>query len=145
MKFGLLTEGEVPKGLSYSARYHEIIKEAVFAEEMGFDSGYFGTTFRSVCLRGLGAGNSLWGCCRANVEIDDPSHVSRDVAVQSPNSYRGAPGDARHSLQGATGIGHRTVEQHRVPQSLWRGSCDNTGGVPRNTRGGRAGTHGVAF
>jgi alkanesulfonate monooxygenase SsuD/methylene tetrahydromethanopterin reductase-like flavin-dependent oxidoreductase (luciferase family) len=42
MKFGLLTEGEVPKGLSYSARYHEIIKEAVFAEEMGFD--FWGTS-----------------------------------------------------------------------------------------------------
>ena len=32
----------LPKGLSYSARYHEIIKEAVFAEEMGFD--FWGTS-----------------------------------------------------------------------------------------------------
>ncbi len=51
MKFGLLTEGEVPKGLSYSARYHEIIKEAVFAEEMGFD--FWGTSEQHFVLSSL--------------------------------------------------------------------------------------------
>ena len=37
MRFGLITEAEVAKGTPYSVRYHEVIKEAIFAEEMGFD------------------------------------------------------------------------------------------------------------
>lgn len=37
MRFGLITEAEVQKGMPYSVRYHEVLKEAVYAEEMGFD------------------------------------------------------------------------------------------------------------
>ncbi|MEV5303252.1 LLM class flavin-dependent oxidoreductase [Amycolatopsis methanolica] len=42
MKFGLITEAEVAKGTTHHVRYHEIIKEALFAEEMGFD--FWGTS-----------------------------------------------------------------------------------------------------
>jgi alkanesulfonate monooxygenase SsuD/methylene tetrahydromethanopterin reductase-like flavin-dependent oxidoreductase (luciferase family) len=37
MKFGFLTEGDTPRGYSVASRYHEVIREAQFAEEMGFD------------------------------------------------------------------------------------------------------------
>lgn len=37
MRFGLITEAEVAKGTPYSVRYHEVIKEAIHADEMGFD------------------------------------------------------------------------------------------------------------
>lgn len=37
MKFGLLTEGQVNKGMSYGVRLREALDECVFAEQMGFD------------------------------------------------------------------------------------------------------------
>lgn len=37
MKFGLLTEGQVNKGMSYGVRLRESLDECVFAEQMGFD------------------------------------------------------------------------------------------------------------
>ena len=37
MKFGLLTEGDTPKGLTHYHRYHELLDEIKFAEDMGFD------------------------------------------------------------------------------------------------------------
>ncbi len=37
MKFGLLQEAETPLGTTHAARYHELVKEAVAAEEAGFD------------------------------------------------------------------------------------------------------------
>lgn len=37
MIFGFLTEGDTPRGASVANRYHEIIKEAQFLEEMDFD------------------------------------------------------------------------------------------------------------
>lgn len=37
MKFGLFTEGDTPRGYSVARRYQEMIREAQFAEEMGFD------------------------------------------------------------------------------------------------------------
>lgn len=37
MSFGFLTEGDTPPGASVADRYHEVIREAQFLEEMGFD------------------------------------------------------------------------------------------------------------
>lgn len=37
IRFGLITEGGVPHGISYHRRYAQMIDEAVFAEEMGFE------------------------------------------------------------------------------------------------------------
>ncbi|MGD9762829.1 MAG: LLM class flavin-dependent oxidoreductase [Candidatus Binatia bacterium] len=37
MRFGFLTEGDTPRGASVANRYHEVIREAQFAEQMGFD------------------------------------------------------------------------------------------------------------
>lgn len=37
MKFGFFSEGETAEGTSYFHRYHELIKEVQFAEELGFD------------------------------------------------------------------------------------------------------------
>jgi alkanesulfonate monooxygenase SsuD/methylene tetrahydromethanopterin reductase-like flavin-dependent oxidoreductase (luciferase family) len=37
MKFGFLTEGDSPRGYSVANRYHEVIREAQYADEMGFD------------------------------------------------------------------------------------------------------------
>ena len=37
MRFGFLTEGDTPRGASVADRYHEVIREAQFAEEHGFD------------------------------------------------------------------------------------------------------------
>lgn len=37
MKFGFLTEGDTPRGASVANRYHEIIREVQFLEEMNFD------------------------------------------------------------------------------------------------------------
>lgn len=42
MRFGLITEAETPKGMTHGVRYHEVLKEAVYAEEMGFD--FWGTS-----------------------------------------------------------------------------------------------------
>jgi alkanesulfonate monooxygenase SsuD/methylene tetrahydromethanopterin reductase-like flavin-dependent oxidoreductase (luciferase family) len=40
MKIGMLSEAQISKGMTYGARIREVIKEAIFAEEMGFD--FFG-------------------------------------------------------------------------------------------------------
>lgn len=37
MKFGFMSEAEVFEGESYFHRYHDLIKEVILAEEMGFD------------------------------------------------------------------------------------------------------------
>jgi len=37
MRFGFLTEGDTPRGASVANRYLEVIREAQFLEEMGFD------------------------------------------------------------------------------------------------------------
>lgn len=37
MRFGFLTEGDTPRGASVANRYHEIIREAQFLDELGFD------------------------------------------------------------------------------------------------------------
>ncbi|TJY66269.1 LLM class flavin-dependent oxidoreductase [Arthrobacter sp. CAU 1506] len=37
MKFGIISEAQVNRGMSYGVRLRESIKELVFAEEMGFD------------------------------------------------------------------------------------------------------------
>lgn len=37
MKFGLFTEADTPRGYSVARRYKEVIREAQYAEEMGFD------------------------------------------------------------------------------------------------------------
>ena len=42
MRFGFLTEGVTPKGMTHYHRYHEMIREAEFAEEMGWD--FWGTS-----------------------------------------------------------------------------------------------------
>lgn len=42
MRFGFLTEATTPKGMTHYHRYHEIIREAEFAEEMGWD--FWGTS-----------------------------------------------------------------------------------------------------
>ena len=42
MRFGMISEACVSKGMSYSVRYHEVIKEAIFAEEMGLE--FFGSS-----------------------------------------------------------------------------------------------------
>lgn len=42
MRFALLNECSVPKGMAYYVRYHESLREIQFAEEMGFD--VFGTS-----------------------------------------------------------------------------------------------------
>jgi len=40
MRFGFINEGAVPMGGTYHTRYREIMDEAIYAEEMGFD--FFG-------------------------------------------------------------------------------------------------------
>ncbi|GAC50746.1 LLM class flavin-dependent oxidoreductase [Gordonia aichiensis] len=42
MKFGIISEAQVNRGMSYGVRLRETIKELVFAEEMGFD--FIGTS-----------------------------------------------------------------------------------------------------
>ncbi|MGW0038425.1 LLM class flavin-dependent oxidoreductase [Gordonia sp. NPDC003376] len=42
MKFGIISEAQVNRGMSYGVRLREAIKELVFAEEMGFD--FIGTS-----------------------------------------------------------------------------------------------------
>jgi alkanesulfonate monooxygenase SsuD/methylene tetrahydromethanopterin reductase-like flavin-dependent oxidoreductase (luciferase family) len=37
MRFGMFTEGDAPRGYSVAQRYYEVIREAQYAEEMGFD------------------------------------------------------------------------------------------------------------
>lgn len=37
MRFGLFTEADTPRGYSVARRYKEVIREAQYAEEMGFD------------------------------------------------------------------------------------------------------------
>ncbi len=37
MRCGFLTEGDTPRGASVANRYLEVIREAQFLEEMGFD------------------------------------------------------------------------------------------------------------
>ncbi|MCW2986814.1 MAG: luciferase, partial [Conexibacter sp.] len=37
MRFGLIQESDVPKGMTHYHRYHEILDEVVLAEEMGFE------------------------------------------------------------------------------------------------------------
>ena len=111
MKFGLLTEGEVPKGLSYSVRYHEVIKEAVFAEEMGFDLWDIRNNISFLLLRGLDAGNALRGCCRANLEIKI-RHMSV-VMLRYNHPIRIAERWPRSIFYAReAGVGHGTVEQH---------------------------------
>jgi alkanesulfonate monooxygenase SsuD/methylene tetrahydromethanopterin reductase-like flavin-dependent oxidoreductase (luciferase family) len=38
MRFALIQEGDFPKGIDVPRRYQEMVKEAVFAEKMGFDT-----------------------------------------------------------------------------------------------------------
>jgi alkanesulfonate monooxygenase SsuD/methylene tetrahydromethanopterin reductase-like flavin-dependent oxidoreductase (luciferase family) len=38
MRFALIQEGDFPEGVDMRRRYHEMIKEAVFAEKMGFET-----------------------------------------------------------------------------------------------------------
>ncbi|MGV0794983.1 LLM class flavin-dependent oxidoreductase [Mycolicibacterium sp. XJ1819] len=42
MRFGLICEGDTPEGLTHFHRYHELVDEAVLAEEVGFD--FWGTS-----------------------------------------------------------------------------------------------------
>lgn len=42
MQFGLISEGHLPPGVSHRQRYHEMMREAVFAEEKGF--AFYGTS-----------------------------------------------------------------------------------------------------
>lgn len=42
MRFGIINEAPIPRGMAYSVRYNEVIKEAVFADEMGFE--FFGSS-----------------------------------------------------------------------------------------------------
>jgi len=42
MKFGIITESQVAKGSTHAVRIHECIKEAVLADELGFD--FWGTS-----------------------------------------------------------------------------------------------------
>jgi alkanesulfonate monooxygenase SsuD/methylene tetrahydromethanopterin reductase-like flavin-dependent oxidoreductase (luciferase family) len=38
MRFALIQEGDFPEGIDIPRRYHEMTKEAIFAEKMGFDT-----------------------------------------------------------------------------------------------------------
>jgi alkanesulfonate monooxygenase SsuD/methylene tetrahydromethanopterin reductase-like flavin-dependent oxidoreductase (luciferase family) len=50
MKFGFLSEGDTPAGLSYYHRYWELVDEVIHAEKMGFD--WFGTSEQHVTVGG---------------------------------------------------------------------------------------------
>ena len=49
MRFGMITEATVPHGITYHRRYKQMIDEAVFAEEMGFE---------------------FWGCSEQHLLLD---------------------------------------------------------------------------
>jgi len=42
MKFGIINEASISRGMAHSVRYAEMLKEAVFADEMGFE--FFGSS-----------------------------------------------------------------------------------------------------
>lgn len=42
MRFGIINEAAMSRGISYGVRYHEVIKEAVLADELGFE--FFGSS-----------------------------------------------------------------------------------------------------
>jgi alkanesulfonate monooxygenase SsuD/methylene tetrahydromethanopterin reductase-like flavin-dependent oxidoreductase (luciferase family) len=50
MKFGFLSEGDTPAGMSYYHRYWELVDEVIQAERMGFD--WFGTSEQHVTVGG---------------------------------------------------------------------------------------------
>lgn len=50
MKFGFLSEGDTPPGMTHYHRYWEIVDEVIFAEKMGFD--FFGTSEQHVTVGG---------------------------------------------------------------------------------------------
>lgn len=76
MRFGLINEATVEKGQSYSVRYHEVIKEAVFAEEMGFD--FFGSSEQHLVESAytISAPETLYGAIAALTSTMKLRHMS---------------------------------------------------------------------
>jgi len=76
MRFGLITEAEVAKRMPYSVRYHEVIKEAVFAEEMGFD--FWGTSEQHLIPSAytVSAPETLYGAIAALTSTIKLRHMS---------------------------------------------------------------------
>jgi alkanesulfonate monooxygenase SsuD/methylene tetrahydromethanopterin reductase-like flavin-dependent oxidoreductase (luciferase family) len=76
MRFGLITEAEVQKGMPYSVRYHEVLKEAVFAEEMGFD--FWGTSEQHLVPSAytVTAPETFYGAVAARTSVMKIRHMS---------------------------------------------------------------------
>jgi alkanesulfonate monooxygenase SsuD/methylene tetrahydromethanopterin reductase-like flavin-dependent oxidoreductase (luciferase family) len=76
MRFGMISEACVSKGMSYSARYHEVIKEAIFAEEMGLE--FFGSSEQHFVPTGytISAPEVLYGAIAALTSTIKLRHMS---------------------------------------------------------------------
>ena len=76
MRFGLISEACVSKGQSYDVRYHEVIKEAMFAEEMGVE--YFGSSEQHFVPSGftISAPEVLYGAIAAKTSTLKLRHMS---------------------------------------------------------------------
>lgn len=76
MRFGMISEACVSKGMPYSVRYHEVIKEAIFAEEMGLD--FFGSSEQHFIPSGytISAPEVLYGAIAALTSTIKLRHMS---------------------------------------------------------------------
>ena len=76
MRFGMISEACVSKGMPYSVRYHEVIKEAIFAEEMGFE--FFGSSEQHFIPTGytISAPEVLYGAIAALTSTIKLRHMS---------------------------------------------------------------------
>ena len=76
MRFGMISEACVSKGMPYSVRYHEVIKEAIFAEEMGLE--FFGSSEQHFIPSGytISAPEVLYGAIAALTSTIKLRHMS---------------------------------------------------------------------
>lgn len=105
MRFGFLTEGDTPRGASVANRYHEIIREAQFLEQMGFDFWGCSEQHFTGPVATISAPEVLLGAvAQATSRIKIRTIVFRDAAFQSSDTQRRAVGDARHPVARTDGV-----------------------------------------
>lgn len=76
MRFGCIVEGSVPFGTTYHRRYMQMIDEAVYAEEMGFD--FWGTSEQHFLVNfGVGATEVLYAAVSQNTSRIKLRHMVR--------------------------------------------------------------------
>jgi hypothetical protein len=89
MKFGFLTEGDSPRGYSVANRYHEVIREAQYADEMGFD--FWGSSEQHFTgpVATISAPEVLFRrSCADDYPNQNPLDVMRDAPLQPSAANR---------------------------------------------------------